>query len=152
AGELVLTNLGRVGSPLIRYRTGDLVKTPPTGAEVCPCGRADLLLEGGIMGRVDDMVIVRGVNIYPTTVDHLLRDCGGVAEYQVKVSRRGPLTELEVTVEPDAACPDVSGLISRIQTSLQTAFALRIPVRTAPTGSLPRFEMKAKRWLLESAE
>jgi phenylacetate-CoA ligase len=153
-GELVLTNLGRTGSPLIRYRTGDLVKTPsPTaGAEadtVCPCGRPDMLLEGGILGRVDDMVIVRGVNIYPSAVDRLLRECGGLAEYRVKITRRGPLTELEIALEPDPSCPDVPGLVAHVQSTLQQAFALRISVHTVTPGTLPRFEMKAKRWVIE---
>ena len=76
-GELVLTTLGRRGSPLIRYRTGDLV----TAAESpCSCGRLDLALEGGILGRADDMVVVRGVNVYPSAVEEILRSAGGVAE------------------------------------------------------------------------
>ncbi|HXP59759.1 MAG TPA: AMP-binding protein, partial [Dongiaceae bacterium] len=62
-GELVLTTLDRVGSPLLRYRTGDLVR--PGAASVCACGRHELSLEGGILGRSDDMVVVRGVNVYP---------------------------------------------------------------------------------------
>ena len=68
--ELILTNLGRIGSPLIRYRTGDLVK-PIRGT--CICGTTDVALEGGILGRTDDMVVVRGVNIYPTAVEEVLR-------------------------------------------------------------------------------
>ena len=62
-GDLVLTNLGRWGCPAIRYRTGDLVVRGPTH---CPCGRTYLTLPGGVLGRVDDMLIVRGVNVYPS--------------------------------------------------------------------------------------
>jgi phenylacetate-CoA ligase len=157
-GELVLTNLGRTGSPLIRYRTGDLVKAAPRagGEEAsaacdapCACGRSDVVLAGGILGRVDDMVIVRGVNVYPSAVEHLLRACGGIAEYQVKVTRSGALTELEVVIEPDPSCQDVPALRARVRKSFQQAFALRIPLQTAPRGTLPRFEMKAKRWLVD---
>jgi phenylacetate-CoA ligase len=77
-GELVLTNLGRTGSPVLRYRTGDLVKLGP--AERCPCGAWDMALEGGILGRCDDMVVVRGVNIFPSAVEEVVRS-QGVVEY-----------------------------------------------------------------------
>ena len=165
AGELVLTNLGRTGSPLLRYRTGDMVQAcdassadtnqtagartsdKKAGDAPCACGRHELLLEGGILGRVDDMVIVRGVNIYPTAVEHVLRGCGGVSEYQVKVSRTGALTELTVFVEPTGGCYDVSAMAANARKQLQQAFNLRIPVEAVPRGSLPRFEMKAKRWV-----
>ena len=70
-GELVLTSLGRVGSPLLRYRTGDIVRRAKTAP--CVCGSSELALEGGIHARSDDMVIVRGVNVYPTTVEDVLR-------------------------------------------------------------------------------
>lgn len=154
AGELILTNLGRVGSPLIRYRTGDLVKAAlsaadsPPGECGCACGRHDLLLDGGILGRVDDMVIVRGVNIYPTAIERILRGCGDLGEYQVKVNRAGALTELTVLIEPAGACQDVPRLVANARKRLENAFALRIPVEAVPRGTLPRFEMKAKRWVL----
>ncbi len=155
-GELVLTTLRRLGSPLIRYRTGDLVRAAELeensseGEGRCRCGRADLLLAGGILGRVDDMVIVRGVNVYPTAVEHLLRACGEIVEYQVQVTRSGPLTELEITIEPDANCPDVPALVERVHKRFQEALALRVPVRAVARGTLPRFEMKAKRWRVEA--
>jgi phenylacetate-CoA ligase len=154
-GELILTNLGRMGSPLIRYRTGDLVKRagtfegPGSGSttSACACGRSDLALEGGILGRVDDMVIVRGVNVYPTAVEDVLRTCGGVAEYQVKVVRNGALAELVLIIEPERDCGEVDGLVALVKKRFLQAFALRVPVEVVASGSLPRFEMKAKRWL-----
>ena len=145
SGELVLTNLGRTGSPLIRYRTGDWVRMEPSTP--CPCGRQELVLAGGILGRVDDMVIIRGVNVYPAAIEDLLHACGGIAEYQVKVSRLGALTELTLVIEPHTSCQDVEGLVARVRAHLQQAFALRIPIEVAATGVLPRFEMKAKRWV-----
>jgi phenylacetate-CoA ligase len=149
-GELVLTNFGRTGSPLIRYRTGDLVRQDLLSAESgCPCGRPDLALEGGILGRVDDMFIVRGVNVYPSAVEQVLRAFGEIAEYQVRVNRAGAQMELQLVIEPAPSCPDVARLISAIEKRLQEAFALRVPVQSAPAGTLPRFEMKAKRWVLE---
>lgn len=143
-GELVLTPLGRIASPLLRYRTGDLVR--PVTAAPCACGTHELALEGGILGRTDDMVIVRGVNVYPAAVEEILRAAGGVAEYQVTVTTRGPLTELELAIEPAADAGDAAALVRRISSALETALGLRIPVHPVPAGSLPRFEMKARRW------
>lgn len=148
AGELVLTNLGRTGSPLLRYRTGDLVQR---GAdEACECGSYDLALPGGILGRTDDMVVVRGVNVYPSAVEEIVRACGGVAEYRVEVSTAHALTELAMQIEPIPELADDPGLAHRIEASLRNAFGLRIPVSLVAPGSLPRFEMKANRWLRPS--
>ncbi|MEK7685725.1 MAG: AMP-binding protein [Verrucomicrobiota bacterium] len=162
-GELVLTNLGRTGSPLLRYRTGDLVKAalprsqPATPAgrsgtgslnpRLCACGRSDLALEGGILGRCDDMVVVRGVNIFPSAVEDIIGAGGGVAEYQVLVTAQGSLAEMSVCIEPAAGCLDTAALSRRLEKAFEIAFALRVPVTVVPPGSLPRFEMKARRWV-----
>ena len=144
-GELVLTTLGRLGSPLLRYRTGDLVRA--SREEICACGRYELALEGGILGRADDMVVVRGVNVFPSAVEDVVRGFSDVAEYRVRIWRNGALREIELTVEPTPeAAPD---LATRLGYALQSAFTLRIPVVIAPSGSLPRFELKAKRWVRE---
>jgi phenylacetate-CoA ligase len=145
SGELVLTNLGRVGSPLLRYRTGDMVKAALD--TMCECGRSELALEGGILGRTDEMVCVRGVNIYPPAVEHIVREQGSVAEYQVHVHTSESLAQLRLDIEPEPGVSDPSALARAIETALQTAFNLRIPVAVVPCGTLPRFEMKAKRWL-----
>ncbi len=145
AGELVLTTLDRLGSPLLRYRTGDLVK--PRARSVCACGRSDLALEGGILGRVDDMVIVRGVNVYPGLVEEIVRVCPDVAEYRVQLDCRRALAELSLEVEPAREAPEVSTLARRLEEAFQAALNLRVPVRLLPSGSLPRFEMKAQRWV-----
>lgn len=143
-GELVLTTLERVGSPLLRYRTGDLVKA---ATQPCPCGRGEMALQGGILGRTDDMIVVRGVNIYPSAVEEIIRAVDGVAEYQVRVSITASLTELSVQIEakPDGA--NASTLAARLEKEFQTRFALRVPVTPVAPGTLPRFEMKAKRWV-----
>ena len=135
-GELILTTLGRIGSPLIRYRTGDLVEMAPDG-----------LLRGGILGRLDDMIIVRGVNIWPSAVEAVVRRVGGVAEYQVRVKQAGAMNELELDVEPERNTPP--GVGARVALACRETFALRIPVREVETGSLPRFELKAKRWVYD---
>lgn len=146
-GELVLTTLTRPGMPLLRYRTGDLVRAEPRGA-ACACGTVELALPGGILGRADDMVVVRGVNVYPSAVDALVRGRPGVAEYRVTVTREGALAGLRVEVEP---MPDADGpaLAAALAADFQAALALRVPVAAAPPGALPRFEHKARRWVRE---
>ncbi|MCI0719469.1 MAG: AMP-binding protein [Acidobacteria bacterium] len=144
-GELVLTNLGRLGSPLLRYRTADLVKQAQ--AQPCECGSYEMALQGGILGRTDDMVTVRGVNVYPSAVEGIVRACHGVGEYRVVIQTRRELAEVSLEVEPSADCQDPSTLAERLRKTLGTAFTLRIPVSIVPQGSLPRFEMKAKRWV-----
>jgi len=141
-GELVLTPLGRLGSPVLRYRTGDLVKSSPQ--PVCACGRSDLALEGGILSRIDDMIVVRGVNIYPTAVDEIIRGAGRVAEYRVHVDTSRPLVELRIEVEPIGPAEVVR---AELEKALNRAFAMRIPVQCVAPGALPRFELKAKRWV-----
>jgi len=144
-GELILTSLGRTGSPLLRYRTGDLVEAAPE--QPCQCGTYELALQGGILGRTDDMIIVRGVNIYPSAVDEILHQFEEVAEYRVEINTTQVLPELKIQIEPSLQVKDLEVLIRRIESSLHKAFALRIPVQSAPVGSLPRFEMKAVRWV-----
>jgi len=143
-GELVLTNLGRTGSPILRYRTGDLVER---AAECpCACGRYDLALEGGILVRTDDMVVVRGVNVYPSAVEDVLRTFG-VAEYRVEIRTERALPELTIQIEPTPAYKDGAGLAQQIEAALNNALSLRIPVSCVHSGELPRFEMKARRWV-----
>ncbi len=144
-GELVLTTLGRIGSPVFRYRTGDLVQAGE-GAR-CVCGRNDLALRGGILGRVDDMFTVRGVNVHPSAVEDVLRRFQEIAEFQATVKVESSLAELSLAIEADAAFADSKDLARRIEKDLQMTFNLRIPVSIVAPGTLPRFEMKAKRWV-----
>lgn len=149
-GELVLTNLGRWGAPLIRYRTGDIVQT--ASEAVCACGRCDLALEGGIVGRTDDMVVVRGVNLFPTAVEELLRGFREIAEYRVEIDSGAAMSELRVRLEPSPACADPEALAREVGIALHAAFNLRAPVQLAAPGELPRFEMKAQRWVRVGAD
>lgn len=144
-GELVLTPLGRTGFPLLRYRTGDLVRAVSVP---CACGHGGLSLQGGILGRTDDMLVVRGVNIYPSAVENILRGFGEVAEYQVRVDKSRSLAELAVHVEAQRDCSDTGGLVKRLEERFHAVFNLRVPVVLAPAGTLPRFEMKARRWIV----
>ncbi len=144
-GELVLTTLDRIGSPLLRYRTGDLVRPRPAG--VCACGRNELALEGGILGRSDDMIVVRGINVYPSLVEEIVRSFPEVSEYRVQFKYRDAMAELALDVELARECDGAATLPARIAEALQTALHLRLPVQAVPLGTLPRFEMKARRWV-----
>lgn len=149
-GELVITNLHRPGSPLIRYRTGDLVRLAAHHATdaACECGRYETALEGGILGRTDDMVVVRGVNIYPTAIEQIVREFPEVAEYQVHLSRKGALSQLHLVIEPVATLHHPTELVVRLERALHSALALRIPVVPA-SSSLPRAELKSRRWIVD---
>lgn len=144
-GELVLTTLDRLGSPLLRYRTGDLVKA--RSVSPCRCGSHELALEGGIVGRADDMVVVRGVNVYPSLVEEVLRREPDVTEYRVTVDYRQPMVELAIDFETAPHCADAPAVQARLQEAFQTALNLRIPLQACSPGALPRFEMKARRWV-----
>lgn len=143
-GELVLTTLGRVGSPLLRYRTGDLVRRSALSAE--ELGSPDLALEGGILARCDDMVVVRGVNLYPSAIEEILRRFPEIGEYRVELRTDRAMTEIQIEIEPWPQQP-AEGLARRVEEALRANFQLRVPVRLADPGSLPRFELKAKRWV-----
>jgi phenylacetate-CoA ligase len=147
-GELVLTTLGRIGSPLLRYRTGDLVRLGPK--QICGCGRNTLTLEGGILGRHDDMVVVRGVNVFPSAVDQIVQGCAGVAEYEVTVDARSALPEISIRVEPAGDCESAPALVRELEKKFETALALRVSVVPVPARTLPRAELKAKRWKVTS--
>jgi phenylacetate-CoA ligase len=107
-----------------------------------------MALEGGILGRTDEMVVVRGVNVYPAAVEELVRACGGVAEYRAEISYDRALAELRLEIEPAADCPDHAALLRKLAGSFDAALALRVPISLVPAGTLPRFEMKAKRWVV----
>jgi phenylacetate-CoA ligase len=136
-GELVLTNLGRLGSPLVRYRTGDRVRR---AAAPCGCGRTFARLEGGILGRLDDMLIVRGVNVFPSAIEAIVRRFP-VEEFQIEVFRDGELDEARILVEVDG---DASSA-RRVQEALRAGIGIRFEVAAVAAGSLPRFELKARR-------
>lgn len=137
-GELVVTALGRTGMPVVRYRTGDLVLVD---REPCPCGRTFARAQGGVLGRADDMLIVRGVNVYPSAIDDLVRSHIGAAEYEVEITTVGGLDELLLKIEaPDAATLD------RVERTIHERLNIRVGVRQVPLGSLPRYELKARRY------
>jgi len=140
-GELLITNLGRAGSPLIRYRTRDLVRACP---DEDPTGRQLLWLDGGILGRSDDMVTIRGNNVFPSSVEAVLREIDDVAEFRIDVHTVRSMHELTITVEPiSGEAPD---LLERVKQALRQRLGFGCEVKLAEPGSLPRFELKGRRF------
>ncbi len=146
-GELVLTTLKRYAMPLIRYRTGDLVEKAEAEPMAAVC--SSLALRGGILSRIDDMVVVRGVNVFPAAIDEVVRQVGGIEEYRVRVSHKGSMTELQLEIELEPSISNGHALVQDLENRLRSAFSLRIPVIEVENGQLPRFELKAKRWIRE---
>ncbi len=138
--ELVLTTLGRTGAPVIRYRTGDLVRPRwPTPEEIAAGGSPWVLLEGGILGRTDDMLVIRGVNVFPGAIDDIVRSFPEVVEYRLTLTKNASLDVLKLEIEDHLNAPE------RVAGELQVRLGLRVDVATVPLGSLPRFEGKGRR-------
>nr|MBA2599910.1 phenylacetate--CoA ligase family protein [Actinomycetota bacterium] len=148
-GERVVTSFGRGFIPVIRYRTRDLVLKIP--AANCSCGRTFDIYEGGIRGRVDDMKLVRGTNVYPRAVEAIVREYDSIDEFQIHLyTAEGIRDEIEVLVEIPDPASDSDRIAAELQTSLSEAHeGLRFAVRQVDNESLPRFELKAKRVLDE---
>ena len=147
-GELVVTSLGRSASPVLRYRTGDIVVRR---SEPCGCGRSWARLEGGILARADDMVNVRGVNVYPAAIEAVVRGFREIVEFRSTVSRSHEMRSLSVEIEPAPGVEGPPALAAAVSKRLREALGLNVPVRAVEPGTLPRFEMKARRFVVEEA-
>jgi phenylacetate-CoA ligase len=146
SGELVVTNLGRTASPVIRYRTGDVVVRR---SERCRCGRTWARLDGGILSRADDMVNIRGVNVYPSAVEAVVRRFPDVVEFRSTVTRAGAMRALAVEIEVARSSTEQPETAAGIARQLHEAFGLTVPVQTVEPGTLPRFDMKARRFVVK---
>jgi phenylacetate-CoA ligase len=145
-GERVVTSFGRGAIPLVRYRTGDLVCKVP--ASTCTCGRGFDIYEGGILGRVDDMKIIRGTNVYPRAIEAIVREFPEIDEFQTVITREGLRDEITLRVELKADAPDDywDGLAETLHNRLALAHeGLNFRIERAGARELPRFELKAKR-------
>ena len=145
-GERVVTSFGRGAIPLLRYRTGDLVCKVP--AATCDCGRGFDIYEGGILGRVDDMKIIRGTNVYPRAIEAIVREFPEVDEFQTVITREGVRDEITLRVElkPDWDATRWGPLHEDLHKRLAVAHeGLNFRIERAGEGELPRFELKAKR-------
>jgi phenylacetate-CoA ligase len=138
-GELVITNLGRAAMPVLRYRTGDLVEM--TTAH-CDCGRGFARIKGGVLGRADDMIIVRGVNLYPSAIDNLIRSLLSISEYEVDIRRVEGMDDLLIKIESDSF-EDAS---RQLLHAFRTQYSIRVSIEEAAAGSLPRYEFKSRRF------
>jgi phenylacetate-CoA ligase len=137
-GELVATNLGRWGSPLFRYRTGDHVSISREG---CSCGSSFVKVVGGIRGRVDDMFTVRGVNLYPSQVEDIVRRHTAVREFVIERRTVKRMDEVVLVVE----MAEANAPTDRLEADLRQALGVRISCRVVPSGTLPPSELKARR-------
>ena len=140
-GELVITNLGRVGMPVIRYRTGDYVRLKSVA---CECGSRHRALEGGVIGRLDDAIIIRGLNVYPATIENIILQYPDVQEFSVRTYRTETLDELEVQIE--STNPNPTDAARAVTDAIRNALGLRTIVKIVPHGTLPRYELKSKRF------
>jgi phenylacetate-CoA ligase len=136
-GELVLTNLGRLGTPAVRYRTGDRVRLE---ARPCPCGRTTVRLAGGILGRLDDMLIVRGVNVFPSAIEGIVRRFASVEEFQIEVFRSEELDEIRVLLDAPEGIDTPA-----VREALRVDLGIRVEIAAVAPRSLPRYELKARR-------
>jgi phenylacetate-CoA ligase len=142
-GELLITTLRRSGSPVLRYRTGDLVVVDPAP---CACGRALLRLRGGILGRGDDMITVRGNNVFPSSIEAVIRSVDGVAEFRVIVGTRNAMDSLTVEIAPVEGVE--AGLVAEsVAAAIRETFSFAADVRAVAVESLPRFELKGRRFV-----
>ena len=145
-GELVITNLGRWGMPVIRYRTGDLVR--PIGRDA-KTGR--LRLEGGVCGRADDMLVIRGNNVFPSSVEAIVREQPTVAEFRLIVQTRKAMPHLRLEIEPaaSATADQTDAAVAAIETACIDRLHFRAEVAAVLPGTLPRYELKARRVVRE---
>ncbi len=135
--EIVLTSLGRTGCPVIRYRTGDLARPHWRHEQAARY----VWLDGGIVGRRDDMLVIRGVNVFPTAVEQILRSFPEVIEYRITASKRGEMDQLSVEIEDRLQQP------ARVAEELRLRLGLKVDVQVVAVGTLPRFEGKGNRFM-----
>lgn len=146
-GELIITNLGRIGQPVIRYKTGDRVRA---STEPCPSGCELLRLEGGIIGRMDDMVTIRGNNVFPSSIEAILREFDAIAEFRINVETRKSMPHLKIEIEPtpDVVASDATmGLVDEVAATLRKRLNFQAEVIPVGIDELPRFEMKGRRFV-----
>ena len=144
AGELVLTNLGRSCMPAIRYRTGDLVKIKK---RICPCGRTFRILDGGVLGRKDEMIFIRGVNVFPNVLASFVESYIQPGDdYQIEVYKERGVDEIAIKLEMKEEGKR-EGIQRTIRDEIKRKLNLRVEVKIVPMGTLPKFDYKAKRFI-----
>ncbi|MBW2066447.1 MAG: phenylacetate--CoA ligase family protein [Deltaproteobacteria bacterium] len=143
-GEMVLTNLGRACSPSIRFRTRDLVRIKKG---TCPCGRTFKMLDGGVLGRSDDMITIKGLNLFPSQIGELIQKHLSVGEeFQIMAYDKDGMGEVKVLVELGEG-RNVREVEKVLKEELRQAFEMRMEVETVPRGTLARSDYKSKRFV-----
>jgi phenylacetate-CoA ligase len=145
-GERVTTSFGRGMLPLLRYRTGDLVER--VSGDRCPCGRIFDIYNGGIIGRVDDMKLIRGTNVFPSAVEGVIRRYPEIREFQIIITKVNHIDEIAVKLEPSPETsrdmwPDIRRRI--VQDLADAHEGLRFELEIVEPDTLPTFELKARR-------
>lgn len=141
-GELTITTLGRIHSPVVRYRTGDRVRLDP---QPCACGRPWMRCIGGVLGRTDDMLLIKGNNFYPSMIEAVIREFAEVDEFQIVVDSRKTndmvlRLELQTSSEPQSAT-----ILEAVIQRFKDRYQFRPAIELVRPGTLPRAEMKSKR-------
>ncbi|MBM80511.1 MAG: CoF synthetase [Planctomycetaceae bacterium] len=144
-GELVLTNLGRVGSPLIRYRTGDLVQVD---TDPHPDGLALTRLKGGVLGRSDDMITIRGNNVFPSSIEAIIREFNSIVEFRIEVSTERAMQNVAIQIEPVESSWQQGSqeLVDDLALTIKSRLNFNAKIEAVSPGTLPRFELKGKRF------
>lgn len=143
----MITMLQKEALPMIRFRIGDITYLAD---ETCPCGRTHPRI-GRITGRVDDMLIIRGINVFPSQIEHALMNIPEVGQhFQIEVDRKGALDEMLVKVEVAREAfsdriTDLMQIRQRVEHRLRNTLNVAVNVELVEPGSLPRFEGKSKR-------
>lgn len=144
--ELVMTNLGRHGGPIVRYRTGDIVRPVWEHGLACQFVK----LDGGVIGRADDMLVIRGVNVFPASIEAIVRQTLPEAEFRMIATQRDHLDQLAIEIEvPNETQSRASewGCLRELRDAFRERLALRVEITSVPVGSLPRSEGKSKRFV-----
>lgn len=141
-GELVITNLGRWGSPAIRYRTGDVCRWR---RDVHPPSKPFVYLDGGLLGRTDDMLWIKGNNVYPSSLEAVLRGDTRVAEFVIEIDDTLSPSRVVLLIEPTSADVAIVPLVAQLESTFQNRLSFRPEIRCVEVGSLPRHEFKSRR-------
>ncbi|MDY6972267.1 MAG: AMP-binding protein, partial [Thermodesulfobacteriota bacterium] len=145
-GALVWSNINSIAQPILRFNLNDMVNLRRID---CPCGRTYRMSEGGIVGRTDDMIIIRGVNVFPTNIEEAIRSMDDFGnEYTVKIvedDKGMPDLIVQAEVAPEMTENDYDRLAKELQESIKDKCQVRVTVEPVPFGSMPRAEFKSKR-------
>jgi phenylacetate-CoA ligase len=146
-GELVFTTVSKMAMPLLRYRTRDLTRLH---REKCDCGRTLVRMEK-CLGRTDDMLIIRGVNVFPSQIESVLMDMSEITpHYQIIVRRENNLDTMEILVEVDQknwsdSIRELEGIRRRIDNNIKSMLGIGAKIRLVEPNTIERSEGKAKR-------